>query len=127
VRPFADGKIAGSSVWPISAAGGEQPVWSKAARQLLYATTDNHVMVVDYTVEGDVFHAMKPRAWADRQIWLPDTRGGPFRSFDLTPDGKRIIAFAPDEGPKGARVNLHVTMLVNWFDEVRRRLPVSGK
>jgi len=127
VRPFADGKIAGSSVWQISAAGGEQPVWSKAARQLLYATTDNHVMVVDYTVEGDVFHAMKPRAWADKQIWLPDTRGGPFRSFDLTPDGKRIIAFAPDGGQKGAKVNLHVTMLENWFDEVRRRLPVPGK
>jgi hypothetical protein len=77
-------------------------------------------------VEGAVFHAMKPRAWADKQIWQPD-RSGPFRAFDLTPDGKRIIAFAPDEGPKGARVNLHVTMLENWFDEVRRRLLVSGK
>ena len=126
MRPFADGKIAGSSVWQVSAAGGMQPVWSKAARQLLYATTDNHVMVVDYTVEGGVFTAMKPRAWADKQIWQPDT-SGPFRALDLTPDGKRIIAFAPDEGPKGARVNLHVTMLVNWFDVVRRRLPVSGK
>jgi len=124
VRPFADGKIAGSSVWQISAAGGMQPVWSKAARQLLYAT-DNHVMVVDYTVEGDVFIAAKPRAWADKQILPPDT-SLPFRAFDQSPDGKRIIAFAPDEGPKGARVNLHVTMLMNWFDEVRRRLPASG-
>ena len=127
VRAFADGKIAGSSVWQISAAGGVQPVWSKAARQLLYATADNHVMVVDYTVEGDVFHAMKPRAWADKQIGQPSDTNAPYRSFDLTPDGKRIIAFAPDEGPKGARVNLHVTMLMNWFDEVRRRLPASGK
>jgi Tol biopolymer transport system component len=127
VRPFADGKIAGSSVWPISAAGGLQPVWSKATRQLLYVTTDNHVMVVDYTVEGDVFHATKPRSWADEQIGHPADPNAPFRSFDLAPDGKRIIAFAPDEEPKGARVNLHVTMLVNWFDEVRRRLPVSGK
>jgi serine/threonine-protein kinase len=126
VRPFADGKIAGSSVWPISAAGGLQAVWSKAARQLLYVTADNHVMVVDYTVEADVFHAMKPRAWTDKQIGQPADTSTPFRTFDLTPDGKRIIALAPDEGSKGARVNLHVTLLANWFDEVRRRLPVSG-
>jgi hypothetical protein len=127
VRLFADGKIAGSSVWPISAAGGQQAVWSKAARQLLYVSADNHVMVVDYTVVGDVFHAMKPRAWTDKQIGQPADTTAPFRTLDLTPDGKRILALAPDEGPKGARVNLHVTMLVNWFDEVRRRLPVSGK
>jgi Tol biopolymer transport system component len=68
VRPFADGKIAGSGVWQISATGGGEPVWSKTARQLLYATADNHVMVVDYTVEGDVFVARKPRAWADKKI-----------------------------------------------------------
>ena len=67
-----------------------------------------------------------PRAWADKQIWQTNT-SGPIRALDLTSDGKRIITFAPDEGPKGARVNLHVTMLGNWFDEVRRRLPVSGK
>jgi serine/threonine-protein kinase len=78
-------------------------------------------------VEGGVFHAMKPRAWADKQIWQPADTSMPFQPFDLAPDGKRIIAFATDEGPKGAKVNLHVTMLVNWFDEVRRRLPVSGK
>jgi hypothetical protein len=31
-------------------------------------------MVVDYTVEGDVFNAMKPRAWSDKQIWQPGTQ-----------------------------------------------------
>jgi hypothetical protein len=29
----------------------------------------------------------------------------------------------PEEQPKEAKVDLHVTMLLNWFDELRRRLP----
>jgi len=87
-------------------------------------------MVVDYTVEGDSFHSLKPRPWTDKLI---ETAFGsvPFglghAVFDLTPDGKRIIAMEPQEQPKDAKVDLHVTMLLNWFDEVRRRLPPSGK
>jgi serine/threonine-protein kinase len=141
VRPFANGKIAGSGVWQISAAGGAYAVWSRAvaARQLLYATSEGRIMVVDYTIEGDSFHALKSRLWTDKQIGtIPGnaTRGtldlrqganGINRLFDLTPDGRRIIAWEPQEQTKEAKVDLHVTMLLNWFDELRRRLPPSGK
>ena len=87
-------------------------------------------MVVDYTVEGDSYHGLKPRPWADKLIAV--TLGNaPFgighTVFDLTPDGRRIIALEPQEQPKEAKVDLHVTMLLNWFDELRRRLPSSGK
>jgi Tol biopolymer transport system component/predicted Ser/Thr protein kinase len=129
VRPFANGKIAGSEAWQISAAGGAYPVWSRAARQLLYATSEGRIMVVDYTVEGDSFHALKPRLWTGKQIGtIPgNSPFGAGRLFDLTPDGRRIIALEPQEQPKEAKVDLHVTMLQNWFDEVRRHLPPSGK
>jgi hypothetical protein len=136
VRPFANGRIAGSGVWQISNAGGAYPVWSSPARQqLLYATSEGRVMVVDYTVEGDSFHNLKPRLWTDKQIGtIPggtlDLRGeanGISRLFDLTPDGRCIIAWVPEEQPKEAKVDLHVTMLLNWFDELRRHLPPSGK
>jgi serine/threonine protein kinase/Tol biopolymer transport system component len=131
VRPFANGKIAGSGTWQISATGGARPVWSHAAHQLLYATPEGRVMVVDYTVEGDSFHGLKPRPWTDKPI-VPalGSMNAPFgvgRLFDLTPDGRRIIAWEPEEQPKEAKVDLHVTMLQNWFDELRRRLPLSGK
>jgi hypothetical protein len=86
-------------------------------------------MVVDYTMEGDSFHNSKPRLWTDKQIGtisgLSFGVGRPV--FDLTPDGRRIIAWEPQEQPKEAKVDLHVTMLQNWFDELRRRLPPSGK
>ena len=132
VRPFANGKIAGEGVWQISSAGGAYPVWSRApgARQLLYLTPEGRVIVVDYTVEGNTFNHSKPRLWTEKLIrtavgGTAFGRGFPF--FDLTPDGKRIIAFEQEEQSKEPRTNLHVTMLLNWFDELRRRLPPSVK
>ena len=50
-----------------------------------------------------------------------------FSQFDLDPNGKRVaimLRVAEADKPQG---NLHATMLVNWFDEVRRRLPLGGK
>jgi serine/threonine-protein kinase len=131
VRPFVDGKVAGNGMWQISAAGGAYPVWSKVSRQVLYESPDTGVMVVDYTADADSFHASKPRLWVDKRIGSTAITGNVpfnmgFRPFDLTPDGKRIITWEADE-QEGAKVNLHVTMLVNWFDELRRRLPRSGK
>jgi Tol biopolymer transport system component len=70
VRPFANGKIAGSALWPIAAADGTYPVWSRApgARQLLYVTSEGGIMVVDYTVEGDSFHNSKPRRGSTNRL-----------------------------------------------------------
>jgi serine/threonine-protein kinase len=133
VRPFANGKIAGSGVSQISSAGGAYPVWSRPHQhQLLYVTSEGHIMVVDYTAEGDLFHFSKPRLWTDKQIGGATSLGGiPFGfgrpAFDLAPDGRRIIAWEPQEEPKQVKVNLHVMLLQNWFDELRRRLPPSGK
>jgi serine/threonine-protein kinase len=130
VRPFGNSKIAGSGAQQISSTSGAYPVWSRAARQLLYVTLEGRVMVVDYTVEGDSFHGLKPRLWTDKLIGTTAGSirfGGGRPPFDLTQDGRRIIAWEPEEQPKETMVNLHVTMLLNWFDELRRRLPPSGK
>jgi serine/threonine-protein kinase len=135
VKPFANGKIAGRGVWPVSPPGGAYPVWSSAARQLLYATSEGRIMVVDYIEEGESFHALKSRPWSEHQIGtipgnaldLREGASGMLRLFDLTPDGKTIIGWEPEEQPKEPRADLHMTMLLNWFDEVRRRVPVSGK
>jgi hypothetical protein len=40
---------------------------------------------------------------------------------------RRVFSPNGQEQPKEAKVDLHVTMLQNWFDELRRRLPPSGK
>ena len=47
-------------------------------------------------------------------------------AFDLSPDGKRLIVLPEAKRAEEPKGNLHVTMLVHWFDEVCRRVPVGG-
>jgi hypothetical protein len=57
-------------------------------RELFYETTDNRIMVVDYTVSGETFVPGKPRLWTDKQIFFPGTS-----NLALAPDGKRFAVF----------------------------------
>ena len=80
-------------------------------------------MVVDYTIAGDSFQVGKAHPWAGTNAQRL-AAGGP--SFDLSPDGKRLVIHGTLAQREEAQGNLHVTMLVNWFDDVRRRMP-GGK
>ena len=81
-------------------------------------------MVVDYTAKGDSFSAGKPRVWSDAQV-RPATAGNP--PLDLAPDGKRF-AILPGNDPNEAQTgSLHMTFLLNFFDELRRKVPSSPK
>jgi predicted Ser/Thr protein kinase len=115
VRPFPGpgGK------WKVSQSGGKFPVWSRAAHELLFLGGDDHIMAVDYSTQGDSFHAGKPRVWSP----LPVRRTGLRQNFDLSPDGKRVVMFPQPESQE----SLHFTFLLNFFDEVRRKVPANGK
>jgi serine/threonine-protein kinase len=114
VRPFAGpgGK------WQISTGGGSRPLWSRDGRELLFLTPDSQVMAVSYNATGDSFARGKPRVWSETRL-LGNAGGLPV--YDLTPDGKRIAAILSDVG------TTHLTFLLNFFDELRRRAPAGGK
>jgi hypothetical protein len=71
-------------------------------------------MTAVVTVNGDSFTAGEPRPWFPG-IFIPAGRP----DFDLTPDGKRIIAAMPTSA--GDREV--VTFLLNFADELRRKVP----
>jgi hypothetical protein len=70
------------------------------------------MMVVSFTTNGGAFVASKPRLW--------DL--GTF--FDLAPDGKRFAVLQAEASEQNGPTQ--VTVLLNFFDEVRRRAP-AGK
>jgi serine/threonine-protein kinase len=113
VRAFPDN---GTQV-QISNAGGISPVWSRNGHELFYRTEDQRIMVTDYTVKGDSFAAGKPRVWFAKQL----ANTGLGMNFDLAPDGRRFIVAMPAEGPEPRETQGHLTLVVNFFDEVRRR------
>jgi serine/threonine-protein kinase len=117
VRPFPGpgGK------WPISTGGGMNAVWSRARHELLYLAPDGRIMVVPYTAAGDAFQAEKPRVWSETPVQLRRLFDGA-STFDLHPDGARV-AMAP--GTEATAGPTHVTLMFNFFDELRRLAPLG--
>ena len=96
------------------------PVWSRDGRELLFQTLDRRVMAVSYTAKGDSFAAGKPRVWTETRL-----RSISFAShFDLAPDGKRLAAMVADDA-NAEKPPTHLTFLLNFFDELRRKVPVG--
>ena len=123
VRPFPEGAQGGGQV-QISTGAGRFPVWSRTAKELFYSAADNRIIVVPYTINGRNFEPGKPRAWANALL----ANTGYNSPYDLAPDGKRFAVFpAVEASADGEKANLHVTFLLNFFDELKRRVPVQGK
>ena len=108
-------------MWQISTGGGTTAVWSRARRELLYLAPDGRIMVVPYTAAGDAFQAEKPRVWSDTPVQL---RPGTGVSFDLHPDGERVVMAPVTAATVGPT---HVTLIFNFFDELRRLAPVTKR
>ncbi len=105
----------------ISTGGGFFPLWSRDGHELLFETPDQRVMVVSYTATGDSFAAGKPRVWTETRL----RDSGSYSNYDLAPDGKRVAATLPDNDASGGKGPTHLTFLLNFFDELRRRAPVT--
>jgi serine/threonine-protein kinase len=115
VRPFPPGTEGRTQ---ISTGGARYPLWSRTGHQLFYETLDNRMMVVDYRVDGGIFHAQKPRLWSDYTIFDPGVS-----NVDIAPDGKHFVVLALLQAATGEKTALHATMLLNYFDELKRRIP----
>ncbi len=117
VRPFPGP----GGPWQVSSGGGLTPVWSRTKNELLYGTLNQQIMVASYRVEGDSFQRDEPRVWSETRF---ATRRR--RSFDLHPDGNRVV-LAPEAQPHALVKQDRIVFVFNFFDELRRRVPVPGK
>jgi len=110
VRPFPDR----SGKWQISTGGGNEPRWSRNGHELFFRFNRTDMLTAKYAVRGDSFVAEKP------EIWLHGDLG----AYDVSPDGKRVIADSLTATRGAPDLGRHITFLLNFSDEVRRRVPV---
>jgi serine/threonine-protein kinase len=109
--------------WQVSVGGGITPMWSRTGHEIFYLSpTSNRIMVAEYQAAGDSFVARKPSPWSSVQILSPG-----FVNADLAPDGKHFAVFPDLEATASAKETVHVTFLLNFFDELKRRAPAAGK
>jgi Tol biopolymer transport system component len=117
VRPFPGSR---GGKWQISSGGGIYSFWSNNGRELFYETADHRIMAVDYTVNLDSFVPGRPRLWSERRLFFNG-----LTNLDLAPDGKRFAVFSMPETAGAEKGSVHVTFLLNFLDEMHRRIPVG--
>jgi hypothetical protein len=83
----------------------------------VYQTLARSIMRVEYTIKENAFLAGKSRAWSNTQLSDMGQNG----VFDVEPDGKHLLAVTPSDGGNPNR-HLELPILLNFFDEVKRRV-----
>jgi len=110
--------------WRISTVGGKSPIWSRNGRELFFQDLETEkIMVTSYTGTGDAFAPAKPRLWSDNRLLAL----GRLQSYDLAPDGKRFAVVLYADGTAEQKLSTNLTFLLNFFDELRRRVPAQRK
>ena len=82
-------------------------------------------MVAGYTARGDAFVFGKPQVWSQHP--LMDLGSPPVRAYDLAPDGKRFAVILNVDGTAEPKPITQLTFLLNFSDELRRRVPMAKR
>jgi hypothetical protein len=90
------------------------PAWT--TRDLLFLGGDDRIIAVSYD-GAELVHSRK----AARLVANADPEDGPPAELRYIPGRTRAVVFP--RPPQGAEGSLHATLLLNFFDEVRRRIP----
>jgi serine/threonine-protein kinase len=106
--------------WQISTEGGTEPLWNPNGRELFYRS-GNKIMAVDVTTQPG-FAAGTPRKLFEGP-YLPSPLTNP--NYDVSPDGQRFLMLKPSESAEAAPTQINVVL--NWFEELKRRVPTGGK
>jgi Tol biopolymer transport system component len=119
VRPFPD---VNKGRWQVSTSGGDTPLWAPNGRELFYRNAE---AVMSVSVETEpAFKAGKPGIlFRGTYVPLSISDGQP---WDISPDGKRFLMLKPPVSTGGAPAAARkVDIVVNWFEELKRRAPVK--
>jgi len=105
--------------WQISTEGGREPRWSRNGRELFYRSGDK-MMAVDVATQP-AFQAAIARVLFQGP-YESTTRVSP--NYDVSADGQRFLMVQPSgQGPPVTQFNV----VLNWFDELKRRVPTGTK
>ena len=116
VRAFPNVDSGGQ--WQISQAGGTRPAWSRNGRELFYLDLNGAMWVVPVQTKP-TFSAGKPKKLFDATWWTAQSG----RTYDVTADGQRFLAIKDPSTDSENTPTQTFTVVVNWVEELKRRLP----
>ena len=105
--------------------GGVFPLWSEATDQLFYrrdlAVEDvSQLIGIDVAMDGEF-------SWSTEQTLAMRGYLQFFgnRNYDISPDGEHfLMVFPADQDEAGERDRPQINIVLNWFEELKQRVPV---
>jgi Tol biopolymer transport system component len=101
--------------WTISSDGGTLPRWSQSGRELFYRNGDK-MMAVDIEV-SPAFRPGRPKLLFEGRYQA--------NGYDVTADGARFLMVKDAATEQASPDRLQI--VVNWSEELERRLPLAGR
>jgi Tol biopolymer transport system component len=105
--------------YQISIEGGTEPVWNPKGKELFYRA-GNKMTVVQVATQP-AFSAGKPTVLFEGG-YVQTPRSLP--NYDVSPDGQRFVMLRAAEQ---AQAPTHINVVLNWFEELKRRVPSGAK
>jgi len=106
--------------YQVSTEGGTEPVWNPNGRELFFRSSDK-MMAVDIATQSG-FTAGKPHVlFEGRYQTSPLTAS----NYDVSPDGQRFLMLKPIEQAQAAPTQINVVL--NWFEELKQKVPTGKK
>jgi serine/threonine-protein kinase len=107
----------------ISTSGGSEPLWAATGKEILYrrlAGDGNlmQVMAVDVATEPS-FSAGSPHALFEGKYAMSSES----QSYAVTPDGQHFFLLKPSN----LEPIRQIQVVLNWFEELKRRVPAGAK
>jgi serine/threonine-protein kinase len=106
VRPFPD---VDSAKFPISSAGGREPLWSRDGRELFYRNIRGDMYAVSVAAGPGFNHSAPHLLFLDPGMVLQEF----YRSYDVHPDGKRFLMLSSGNFESHA-----LKVIFNWRQEI---------
>jgi len=118
VQPFP----ATGAKYPIVTGG--HPFWSHDGSELFYNAGPNRIGVVRINTRP-TFSFGEPFVFATAGLQSRNPQGNP-RVWDIAPDHKRLIGVtdATEAATPGEVVNQQIDVVLNWFTDLRARVPI---
>jgi serine/threonine-protein kinase len=104
------------ATYRISRDGGHKALWNPASPEILYRD-GSQIFSVRVTFEPEF------RAEVPRLLFAGAFPGVPGMDFDITPDGQQFVML---ENREFLKPTTTLTVITNFFDELRRRVPARG-
>ena len=104
----------------ISTAGGRKPIWSPSGDALFY-TLANAVIEAPVTLEPTLSPNGVPTVLFEAAQPLDSQN---FGISAISPDGERFLAILDQDLSEQGAAATDITVVVNWFQELRERVPV---